>query len=981
MEQLDNSPEYLKFLENEFPEQAAEMSDPVSRRTFLNLMGASAAFAGLAACSKPVEKIVPYVKPPEEVIPGVAEYFATTMPMGTFPLGLLVKSTDGRPIKIEGNPLHPASKGGTHVFAQAELLNMYDPDRSKDVMNSGKKSTWGDFINAWRELYPSFVENRGKGLALISTSTASPSIARLTETYKKKFPQAQWFVYDSAGDDCRIAASKALFDKSAMPVYDLEKADVILSLDADLLMMEPNNARYARDFASRRNLVLADDNLNRLYVVEGDHSVTGANADHRLQVKTSQIGAFAVALAKALQSLGLNIDKSLPDIDEHAFDVKWINAVAKDLLHQKGSSLVAAGKSQPANVHTLVYAINEALGNIGNTLDFYPLTDQLVAQSGQLAEFTKACKAKQIDTVVMLGGNPVFDAPIDTDFENCIKSVKHSIHVSLYNDETSQTCEWHIPQAHFLESWGDAVTFDGYRSIVQPLILPLYNGHSELEVLNFIVNGLDDKGYDIVRKTWSGILSGSQFELQWDKVLHDGVYENNLNPISVSVNKSSLQKSLSELSSKSHAADGALQLLFKVSPTIYDGRYANNGWMQELPHPMTKITWDNPLQISPVLAKSKRLKNGDMVNLSVHDKSVELPVWSVPGLEKNTLVVTLGYGRKATGRISKDVGVDVNPLRTLTAFNLALDVKLEKTGKSRSLANTQDHGSMEGRPLVREGNLEEYKANPEFAQEMVEHPPLKNLWKDHKYDTGYQWGMIIDLNKCTGCNTCVVACQSENNIPIVGKKQVGNGREMHWIRLDRYFSGDPENPKVVNQPVTCHHCENAPCEQVCPVAATVHDKEGLNLMTYNRCVGTRYCSNNCPYKVRRFNFFNYHKKMEDQDKLMQNPDVTVRSRGVMEKCTFCLQRINAAKHTAKKEGRTLAPNEVKTACQQACPADAISFGNILDPESKVSKLRDNPRAYAMLGELNNRPRLMYLAKVRNPNPELIKTEPNDKHHG
>ena len=976
MGQLESSPEYERFLHSEFPAQMEENQDPISRRRFMNLMGASAALAGLAACSKPVEKIVPYVKPPEEVIPGVAEYYATTMPFGLSPVGLLVKSVDGRPIKIEGNEQHPSSMGGTHAFAQAEILNLYDPDRSQYVMQKGVKSTWGDFLNAWRELYPKYTHNRGKGLAILSPSLASPTLKRLQTQYKRNFPDARWYIYDAIPDH-RLAAAGTVFGESLVPVYDLSKADVILSLDADILMMDADSVANIRAFSSRRNPDDESAPLNRLYAVEGAYSVTGSNADHRLPLPTSQIGAFTLALAHALGELGVNIDAKLSGAGATEFDPDFIHALTRDLVKNKGRCLVAAGQQQPEAVHALVYAINAALGNIGNTLQFYPADDRITTADGGVDDLRRACDAGRIETLVMPGGNPVYDAPADMDFMESLIKIAHTINFSLHMDETSQNVEWHVPATHFLESWGDTIDPRNLRSIVQPLILPLYDDvHSVTELLNLVVTGRDDKDYDIVRETWKNIITTKNFEDGWQQVLHDGLLTGTVKPANVNINAATLQKLVSAVDV--NPVNG-MELVFVPSPTTWDGRYVNNGWLQELPHPMTKIAWNNPLLLAPATAKSLNVKDGDHVKVKLGDSSIELPVCILPGMDENTVAVTPGYGRKGIGRISNKVGTNVYPLRSGVSLYTAR-VELARSGKKTKLANTQDHGSMEGRPIVRETDLPDYKKDPRFAAELVEHPPLKNLWKEHKYDTGYQWGMIIDLNKCIGCNACVAACQSENNIPIVGVEQVRNGREMHWIRLDRYFEGGVTNPKVVHQPMTCHHCENAPCEQVCPVAATVHDKEGLNLMTYNRCVGTRYCSNNCPYKVRRFNFFNYHKHMTEQDKLVQNPDVTVRSRGVMEKCTFCLQRINAAKSEARKTRRELKPNEVRTACQQVCPANAISFGNILDPESEVTKLRDNPRAYTLLEELNNRPRLLYLAKVRNPNPDLVQETEHKENH-
>lgn len=977
--QLHNSPEYFKFERSEFPQPAGDQDEPVSRRRFLGLMAASMAFPGLAACRKPVEKIVPYVKPPEDMVPGKPVYYATTMPFGVFSYGLLVKTLDGRPVKIEGNDKHPSSLGAANCFMQAEILNLYDPDRSAKVYQKGAEKQRAEFINEWQSLYGRFRQSGGEGLAVLSEPFSSPTLFRLTTEFDKVFPRAEWYVYEPVSDENIYRGIRTATNGDYYPVYFFDRADVVLSLDSDFLHMEAENIVNAKKFVAKRTLDSPKDRLNRLYSVESVYSVTGANADHRLRLQSRVIGCFALALARELtrQGLQLNINPEFFKVDAD-FDQTWLKAVAGDLLKNRGRGIVIAGRRQPPAVHALVYLINDALGNTGQTIEFKPVQQVRLPDREKLIKLKKDIESGKINSLIILGGNPVYDAPADLDFHSLLANLDLSIHTAPYFDETSQNCIWHIPQAHFLEFWGDARAIDGAFSVIQPLIEPLYNGYSPVEFLNLIVTGRDLKGYEIVRDTWKGIITDTDFEAAWERVLHDGFYADK----KAKQNKPVIQSKAVEASleanplKRNKTSTKNPEIIFRASPSVYDGRYANNGWLQELPQPVSKLTWDNAAEMSPQTAERLNVKNGDMVWLEHNGTSVRLPVWIVPGHADNSVSLCLGYGRKSAGRIADNTGADVYPLRTLKSPDFTAEVAISKARERISLACTQDHGSMEGRPLVREADLTDYIHEPGFAREMVEHPPLRNLWKEHKYDKGYQWGMVIDLNKCIGCNACVIACQSENNIPVVGKKQVANGREMHWIRIDRYFSGDTENPGVVYQPVMCQHCENAPCEQVCPVAATVHNEEGLNLMTYNRCVGTRYCSNNCPYKVRRFNFFNYHKKMPETVKMAQNPDVTVRSRGVMEKCTFCLQRINTAKRKAKMENRPLTDAEVKTACQQSCPADAITFGNILDPDSRAAKLYQHHRAYALLGELNVRPRLLYLAKVRNPNPELQETNHN-----
>jgi len=619
----------------------------------------------------------------------------------------------------------------------------------------------------------------------------------------------------------------------------------------------------------------------------------------------------------------------------------------------------------------MAMAINRHLDNINKTVSYREMPDAVLPSFTSIAGLNSAVQNKEINTLCILGGNPLYSSPADIDFSNILRNVEKTIHLSSHVDETSRKVNWHLPSAHFLESWGDARSADGTLSVIQPLIDPLLGGKSIMEVLNLLITGEDVRGYELVRNTWISVLNKADFENAWTKVLHDGVYNSTKSDgIVPDISLAGIDRLIGGKNNPEKLSGNNLEIVFRSSPSVFDGRFANNGWLQEMPDQITKLSWDNAVLLSPQTAEELGLKNEDLVLIDYRERTIEMPVWILPGHADFSITITLGSGRTDAGRIGNYTGFNAYVLRTSDKPDFDTGARIKKTGKTYPLANTQDHGSMEGRPLVREADIEEYRKHPDFAPEMVEHPPLKSLWDEHSYKTGYQWGMTIDLNACTGCNACVIACQSENNIPIVGKEQVKNGREMHWIRLDRYFSGEVDDPEMTYQPVTCQHCENAPCEQVCPVAATVHDEEGLNVMAYNRCIGTRYCSNNCPYKVRRFNFFNYTHEYPEIIKMVQNPDVTVRSRGVMEKCTFCTQRINAAKISAKNKGEKLKDGDVITACQQTCPADAIMFGDINNPDSKVSELKKNNRNYTMLAELNVQTRLTYLAKIRNPNPAL-----------
>jgi len=973
LEQLADTPEFREFLHREFPENASEMTNPLTRRKFLTLMGASIALAGLAGCRKPVEKIVPYVKAAEDIIPGIPKYYATTMPLGLSACGLLVESHEGRPTKIEGNALHPSTLGKSNVFLQAAILGLYDPDRSKDIVFEGNKKDWSDFVDYWRERFSSFRDNKGKGLAVLSESFASPTMFRLRAQFLRAFPEARWYAYEPVSDEQIYQGMELAAGKPLQPIVHYEKAKIICALDSDFLFNESENITANKEFAAGRRVLKETDEMNRLYVVESCFTVSGGMADHRLRLPASRVMDFALELAFELKRQGLAIDFPLDNAQESVAPKKWIKALTEDLLAHKGHSLIVAGRKQPALLHALVFSINAALGNSGQTVTYHDPLDRVLPSTSALVELTKTLQNGEVDTLFLMGGNPVYNAPADLEFAKVLKKAQRIIHLSPYRDETSQLAHWHLPMAHFLESWSDARSLDGTLSVIQPLIEPLFGGKNPIEVLQLLATGEETSAYESVRLTWQTFLKKGTFEEQWRRLLHDGLLSDSaagaINPRFNSANvKTYLEKNPF---SKIKTDMDHLEIVFQPSGAVFDGRFANNGWLQEMPDPVTKLAWDNTAIISPKTAKALRVSNGDLLNIEYLGRTLEIPAFVLPGHADEALTITLGYGRTVSGRIGNRIGFNAYRLRTSEQPYINVGARLSKTGKKYPLANLQDHGSMEGRPLVREATIDQYREHPTFARDMVKHPPLKSLWEEHSYDEGYQWGMTIDLNACSGCMACVIACQSENNIPIVGKEEVARGREMHWIRLDRYFNGDPFDPEMVHQPVACQHCENAPCEQVCPVAATVHDEEGLNVMTYNRCIGTRYCANNCPYKVRRFNFFNFTKDYPEVLKMAQNPDVTVRSRGVMEKCTYCTQRINEAKIKAKNADRVLVDGEVVSACQQSCPADAIVFGNINDPQSEVTRMKAINRDYTMLGELNVKTRTTYLAKLRNPNPALM----------
>lgn len=1003
-EQLSNSPEFRRWVESEYPEGAAElelMKDSLSRRKFLTIMAASFALAGLSACRRPVEKIVPYVKQPEEVVPGIANYYATTMPFGLSAYGVLVKSNEGRPTKVEGNEKHPSSTGGTNTFVQASILGLYDPDRSKVTYKNGTESTFGEFVTFWRKQHLDFKANGGEGLAILTESFASPTLSRLMSEFMATYPKAKVAVYEAVSDENIFNGIQLATGELLQPIYDFSKAKVILSLDADCFLRESENVMNARGFADGRRMESEKDQMNRLYVVESTFSVTGGMADHRLKLQSRLIGAFTAALALELKAQGLDlpIANSLGNYAPHQFDKKWISAVAKDLIQNRGASLVVAGRHQSAEVHALVVAINTALQNNGATVAYRPIKDAAVPNRKSLETLTEEMNAGKVSTLVILGGNPVYDAPANLNFESALKKVKTTIHWGLYRDETAQLASWHIPATHYLEQWGDAISANGTISPIQPLIAPLYKGKSNLELLQVMNTGLEESGYNLVRQTWKQRIGELGFEENWKKALHEGVLALATETKPVTLNSNALSQAIASNPFSTKAPDASsLEFVFLPSESTFDGRFANNAWLQELPGAVTKLAWDNAALISLKTAKELGLKgesvyakDGDrthlndmdreVVKLTVQGRELEMPVWIVPGQADYSITLPLGYGRKAAGNVGNGIGFNCYALRTSSGMDIQ-NGTATRTGKDYLLVTTQNQGSLDGREsIVIEGTLDQYFKQPDFVKEkLIKYEEVELFERPYKHDEGHQWGMTIDLNACIGCNACAIACQSENNIPVVGKEQTRNGRQMHWIRIDRYFAGDFETPEMVYQPVACQQCENAPCEQVCPVAATAHTEDGINAMVYNRCVGTRYCANNCPYKVRRFNYFNYVTDNPVWDggipetvKMAMNPDVTVRFRGVMEKCNYCYQRISGARITAKNQGREIADGEIKTACQQSCPTQAIVFGDINDPNSKVSQMKRQKRNYDLLAELNVKPRTSYLAKLRNPNPELEKT--------
>ncbi len=961
LDELADTPEFQTLLQREFPEGATEWSDPVGRREFLKLMGASLALAGLTSCtSQPGDKIMPYSQAPEEVIPGKPLFFATAFTLGGCAMGLLVESHEGRPTKIEGNPLHPGSLGATDAFAQASLLTLYDPDRSKIVLRAGTPGTWNAFTAELGTQIESGRQPQGGGLRILTETVASPTLGALLRGVLAKFPAAAWHQYEPAARDAARAGARLAFGEAVNMFYRVDKADVIVSLGSDFLTSGPGAVRYARDFASRRRAPAPDSRMNRLYAVEATPSLTGAMADHRLAMRPSEVERFARALATRL-----GIEAGAAPWQPSPRQSKWIEALVADLTAHRGAGLVVPGEEQTPAVHLLVHAMNRALGNVGQTVLYTdPVETAPVDQAESLRRLVADMQAGAVETLLILGGNPVYTAPADIPFAEALAKVPFRAHLSLYEDETSALCHWHLPEAHYLESWGDGRAYDGTVSLQQPLITPLYNGRSPHEILSALL-GEPKAGYDIVREYWRRERPADDFEAVWRRALHDGLIADSALPARVPSLKAGLPAAAPP------AAAAELEIVFRPDPAVWDGRFANNGWLQELPKPLTKLTWDNAALISPADAERLGVTNEDVVELTFQARRVKAPVWVMPGQADGTVTLHLGYGRSRAGRAGTEIGVNAYALRTAATPWGGTGLGLKRTGERYRLATTQGHHTMQGRKPVRTATLTEFTQRPDFVRDPSDHEigHEPSFYPTYKYE-GYAWGMAIDLNACTGCNACVTACQSENNTPVVGKDQVLLGREMHWLRVDRYYAGGLEDPATLHQPILCMQCENAPCEPVCPVGATVHSNEGLNDMVYNRCVGTRYCSNNCPYKVRHFNFLQFQDDRTPSLKLLRNPNVTVRSRGVMEKCTYCVQRINEARIRAKVGDREIADGEVVTACQAVCPSQAIVFGNINDPKSRVSQLKAHPLNYGLLTELNTRPRTTYLARLRNPNPAL-----------
>ncbi len=1021
LEEVAETPGFQRYMEREFPHQAPRDMAPLPRRDFIRLMGATMALAGIGGCAyQAPEKIVPYLEQPENLIPGKSTYYTTAFERGGYGIGLLAESSEGRPVKLEGNPDHVASLGATDAIAQASLLQLYDPDRSQAVRHHGEVSAWEIFLGEFSDKLLAYRKSGGSGLRFLVGPTSSPTLLASLARVKKVYPQAVIHQYRTVGPDAAIEGARLAFGTALEPVYDFSKAERIVSLDANFFEEEAGSVRYARDFARGRRLRDGRTEMNRLYVFESNCTITGGKADHRVPVAASSIDSVARAIAR---QLGVTVSGG----ESSPISPSMLAGVVEDLRSHRGKSLVLAGAHQPPAVHAVALAINAALGNIGATVN---LVEPICPAVGAgLKPLVEALRGQKVQTLFILGCNPVYDSPAELGFLDALQQARGGaqfIHMGLYDDETGVECQWHLPQSHYLEAWGDTAAYDGTVSLIQPLIRPLYSTRSIPELLAEITQQPERTGYDIVRAYWqstnpaysvpgTGFVQGrastrarplsAAFEKFWHSALVSGVVAGTrATPGGPTAPAPSQLLALPETA---HAAAG-VDLVLRPDPTVWDGSFANNPWLQELPKPITKLTWDNALLVSPKLAQDKQLQDGDVVELTVGNRKLKAAVRLVPGHADGSVTLSLGYGRTRAGKVAEKTGFNAYALRTSDHPGIAGSVDIRKTGERYDIVQAQEHFRLEGRDfdLFRRGNLEQLNANPvapEFMQahayneHEVPHEPGASLypptWPSDRKDMdqpgagtwegdGYNgqpipaWGMVIDNTACVGCNACTIACQAENNIATVGKDQVKINREMHWIRIDTYFGGELDNPEVFFEPVMCQHCEKAPCEPVCPVEATSHSAEGLNEMTYNRCVGTRYCSNNCPYKVRRFNFLQFSDQITGTFQLMRNPDVTVRSRGVMEKCSYCVQRITGARIEAEKEERLIRDGDVKTACQQVCPTEAIIFGNINDrlshggKGSHVRQMKESPLNFTLLTPLNTRPRSSYLAAVKNPNPAI-----------
>ncbi len=950
-----------------------EVKGKASRRDFLKMLGFTIGYASLASsCEMPVRKAIPFLNKPEEVTPGEANYYASTYFDGKDYCSVLVKVREGRPIKIEGNTLSRITKGGTSARVQASVLNLYDTTRLKNPLVNGEESDWDKLDQEITQQLEQITAKRGNTVILTS-SIISPSTRKVIAGFQAKYPETEWISYDAISSAAMLKANERTFGQAVIPDYKFEQANVIVSFNADFLGSWLSPVEYTRAYSKKRNLV-GSDKMSKHYQIESYLSLTGSNADERFMIRPTDEQKVLMSLYNELAAAtGVETFKLINSPVN-------VEPIARDLLKNKGKSLVICG-SNNLNSQLITNAINQLLANYGQSIDLNTPLQTRQGDDSKMAGLVERMNQGKIHGLIIYNTNPAYSYPEADNFLKGLEKVDLKVSLSDINDETARHMQYVCPDNNYLESWNDAEPKPGYYSLGQPVIQKLFNTRQAQESL-LKWSGNDADYYTYIKKYWEDQLFPQQkeystFEKFWVESLHNGVFHlEKPKTVQPKFHKPELKLD------KAVGGDG-MEILLYETVSMGEGRGANNPWLQELPDPISKVTWDNYVNVSPAYAREHGLKNEDLLKI---DGKFELPVVVQPGHDDHTVSIPLGYGRTDGGRVADSVGKNAFVLVNMNHGSMQYsnnDIKLEATGEKYPLALTQSHHTMEGRPIVRETTYKDWKKNPDSGNELHD-----KVEKQHVslYNTpsfpNFHWALAINLNSCVGCGACEIACQAENNVAVIGKEEVRKRRIMHWIRIDRYYSEDSENPEVFHQPVMCQQCDNAPCENVCPVAATPHSNEGLNMMAYNRCIGTRYCMNNCPYRVRRFNWFEYVNNtkfpynMDNKlGKMVLNPDVTVRSRGVVEKCSFCSQRIQDKKLEAKKENRKLKDGDIKVACEQACPAEAISFGNLNDKDSRVSKAFADPRNYHLLEELHTLPSVGYMTKVRNKKT-IAKTEVN-----
>ena len=960
LEELAESPGFAEIVEREAP-RFRDVLGVLERRRFLQLMAASMALGGLSACGPETNprQLLPYVVQPPGIVPGRSRYYATATTQEGYATGVMVAHQMARPVKVEGNPDHPASLGAAGAIMQASILGLYDPRRAQSILGRGQIDTWENFITVMYERREQLMPHGGAGLRLLTGTLTSPSLLAQIAALQQQFPAMRWHQWEPLHRDNERTAAAQSFGRPLDRVFDLDAADIIFAIESDLISSAPGWLAYARHFAARRRPDETGGRMSRVYAIESTPTLIGAKADHRLPRRPAE-------LVMAMRYLAAATGAGPQDWKQASVkDAAWLDAAAQDLTQHRGRILVHAGREQPAEIHLLADMINGALGAFAVTIRMIePVAASPPSHARSLTELAGDMLAGKVDTLLVLDANPVYTAPADLDFAGALRHVLLSVSLALYADETALASTWHIPATHEYEAWSDARAFDGTVTIQQPQVRRLYGGHSAQELLAVLQGDTLPDDSALLRAFWQRRAQQQghdDFEHFWHDSLRVGIVENSASAPIAATPRADLAASLPAPAANQRSG---LDVLFRPDGMVWDGRFADNPWLLEMPRPFTRLTWDNAALIAPATATRLGVDTEDVVEITLQGRKVRAPVFVLPGQAPDCVTLPLGFGR-AAGGLGVGVGFDAYKFRAAADPWRAQAARIAKTGDTLRLATTQGHDRVAGRDLIREGTLADYRKDAHFLQRKENDA---SLYPQYKYPR-YAWAMSVDLNSCIGCQACVAACQAENNVPVVGKDQVLDGRVMHWLRIDRYYSGPPDTPDIAFEPMPCMHCENAPCEVVCPVHATVHDHSGLNVMVYNRCVGTRFCSNNCPYKVRRFNFFAYADE-NDRPPESWNLEVTVRGRGVMEKCTYCIQRIRAAEIDADRENRLVRDGEIVTACQQSCPTQAIVFGNRNDNASAVARAKASPLDYVLLDALNTRPRTSYAALIRNPNPKI-----------